>query len=283
MNRILRTWDLMGQSLAVLRSDKELLWLPIFSGIACLAISVMMLSGGALAFLPQVRALDAAGASRQPHMSQGMWGFLLIFYIVNYFVVVFFNVALVSIASDRLNGGQATMNDGLQVAWRRKGKILQWALLAATVGMLLRALEERLSWLGRLVVSFIGIAWNLATFFIVPLLAAEDLGPAEALARSAKLFRETWGEELVGGFSFGLIFTLLALPGAFLPIYGATLGRSEMIVGTALAIIYWLLLAVINAAMQGIFVAALYHYATTKQIPPGFYSADLQEAWQPRQ
>jgi hypothetical protein len=170
----------------------------------------------------------------------------------------------------------------LQVAWKRKGKILQWALLAATVGVVLRAIEDRMSWIGRMVVGFIGITWTLATFFVVPLLAAEDVGPGEALSRSAQLFRETWGEEVVGGFSFGLIFVLLALPGAFLPIYGATLGRPQMIVGTILAILYWLLLAVVNTTVQGIFMAALYRYATTKEIPPGFYSADLQDAWQPR-
>ena len=68
-----------------------------------------------------------------------------------------------------------------------------------------------------------------------------------------------------------------------MPIYGATLGRSQLILGTILAIVYWLLLAVINSAGQGIFVAALYRYATTKEVPPGFNSGDLMEAWQPRQ
>lgn len=282
MNRILRTWQLMGRSFDVLQSDKELLWLPVFSGIAAIAISLMLLSGGALLFLPELRAMSAAGAGQAEPLSVGMWAFLMAFYVVNYFLVIFFNVALVSIASDRLGGGQATINDGLQVAWQRKGKILQWALLAATVGVLLRAIEERMSWFGRLVVGFIGITWTLATFFVVPLLAAEDLGPREALERSAKLFRETWGEEVMGGFSFGMIFALLALPGVFLPIYGATLGRAQMILGTVLAIVYWVLLAIVNAAVRGIFMAALYRYATTKEVPPGFYSADLQDAWQPR-
>lgn len=281
-DRIFRTWDLMGQSLAVLRSDKELMWLPICSGIACLAVAVILLSGGTILFLPQLRAMGAAGAHGRSHMSQGMWAFMLLFYVVNYFIVIFFNVALVSIASDRIAGGHATMNDGLQVAWQRKGRILQWALLAATVGMLLRALEDKMNWLGQMVVSFIGVTWTLATFFVVPLLAAEDVGPGEALSRSAQLFRATWGEELVGGFSFGLIFTLLGLPAVFLPIYGATLGRTQFITGTILAVVYWLMLATINAALQGIFMAALYRYATTKEVPPGFSGGDLREAWQPR-
>ncbi len=281
MDRIGRTWDLIHQSIAVLKSDKEMIWLPVCSMIACVAVSVVMLSGGALVFLPTLRAIHAAGPHHQ-QMTTGMGVFMFFFYLVNYFIVVFFNVALVGIASSRLSGGKATLNDGLQLAWQRKGSILQWALLAATVGLLLRALEDRMQWLGRLVVSMVGIAWTLATFFVVPLLAVEDVGPAEALSRSAQLFTKTWGEELVGGFSFGLIFMLLGLPALALPIYGATLGQSQLILGTILAVIYWLLLSVVNSSVQGIFMAALYRYATTKDAPPGFSTSDFRDAWQPR-
>ena len=90
-----------------------------------------------------------------------MWICLFLFYLANYFVIVFFNVALVSAASSRLAGGHATINDGLEVAWQRKGKIFQWALLSATVGIVLRMIEERASWLGRLVGGLIGMAWTL--------------------------------------------------------------------------------------------------------------------------
>ncbi|HVB34145.1 MAG TPA: DUF6159 family protein [Patescibacteria group bacterium] len=281
MGRIGRTLDLIGQSFRVLLADKELLWLPVFSGIACISVSLVMLSGGALAFLPQLKAMGAAEGGRGT-LSQGMWLWLLLFYLVNYFIVIYFNVALVSVAFDRIGGGQAKLNDGLQTAWQRKGTIFQWALLDATVGILLRSFEERMGWLGRMVTDFIGIAWNLATYFVVPLLALEDLGPAEALSRSAELFRQTWGEELVGGFSFGMIFTLLALPGALLPIMVATSGHLALIAGIVLALVYWLLLSVVSSAVQGVFTAALYRYATTKSIPPGFSAGSLQQAWQPK-
>lgn len=281
MGRIERTLTLIGQSFSIIMADKELLWFPIFSGIACVSISVVMLSGGALAFLPQLEAMKAVGNGPQP-LSPGMWSWLLAFYLVNYFLVIFFNVALVSVAYDRIAGGHANMNDGLQIAWQRKGTILQWALLDATVGILLRSIQERMGWLGRIVTDMVGIAWNLATYFIVPILAMEDLGPMEALSRSADLFRQTWGEELAGGFSFGLLFGLLALPGILLPIYGASRGGSTAIVGIVLAIVYWLLLGVVNSTVQGVFTAALYRYATTKEVPRGFDSSSLQQAWQPK-
>jgi hypothetical protein len=122
----------------------------------------------------------------------------------------------------------------------------------------------------------------LATYFVVPIFAAEDLGPVEALKRSASIFTEAWGGELVGGFSFGLIFALLFLAGIALPILGTKYGGTGMAAGLTLAAIYWLLLGVVSAAVQGIFNAALYNYATTKQIPPGFGRENFVNAWQPR-
>ena len=191
-------------------------------------------------------------------------------------------MALVSAASSRLAGGRATINDGLEVAWQRKGKIFQWALFSATVGIVLRMIEERSAWLGRFVAGLVGLAWTLASYFVVPVLAAEDVGPAEALQRSGKLFRETWGEQVAGGFSFGLIFTLLALPGIALPLLGRSLGPTGMLAGVALAVLYWLLLSVVSAAVQGIFVSALYRYAKTRQVSAGFRLESFSTAWQPK-
>jgi hypothetical protein len=283
MDRILRSWDLLRQSFAILVSDMELLWLPIYSAIATGAASLLLVSGGLLVFLPQVQTfLDNRFNHPRLTADPAMWTWMFLFYAVNYFIVVFFNVALVTTAGDRLAGGHATVNDGLRLAWQRKGKILQWAILAATVGIILRMLERRMGWLMRLTAGLIGVAWTLACYFVVPVLAVENLGPVEALQRSAQLFRQTWGEELTGGFSFGLIFTLLGLPAIVLVIFSSNLGQAAMLGSLALAVIYWLLLSVVSSAVQGIFVAALYHYARTKQAAGGFSLDDLSTAWRPR-
>lgn len=281
MGTLSRSWDLVLQSFAVLKSDKELMWLPVVSAIFCIAATVIIFGGGALLVLPLGSMPHDAAA--QKLLYQQMAPFVFLFYLATYSISIYFSVALVSIASNRLAGGNATLNDGLQAAWARKWRILQWALLAATVGMLLRAFERRAGFIGKIVISIVGAVWSLASFFVVPLLAAEDIGPVEALYRSAEIFRETWGEEVVGGFSFGLIFSLLAIPGILLPILGARLGQTTgMFAGLAIAVIYWLLLGVISSASQGIFVAALYRYATTHQISSGFSGTDLSGAWQPK-
>jgi hypothetical protein len=280
MGTFSRSWDLLGQSFSVLKSDKELMWLPVISAICSLTATVIIFGSGLLLFVPLGTISHDAAAQRLVY--QEMAPFIFLFYLATYSITIYFNVALVSIASNRLAGGQATLNDGLQAAWTRKWRILQWALLSATVGILLKMLERRLNFLGRIVTGIIGFVWTLASFFVVPLLAAEDIGPIDALSRSAQIFRETWGEEVVGGFSFGLVFFVLALLGVIPILLGVQMGRTAVIAGVAVAVIYWVLLAVVNAAAQGIFVAALFRYATTRQVPGAFRLDDLSGAWQPK-
>lgn len=285
MGRIARSWDLIGKSWSILVQDKKLLFLPVASAVASSAISVVMLGGYALAFRPEVQAFLAASnrGSNHRQISQAMWIFLFLFYLVNYFIVVYFNVALVSAALDRLAGGSASVNEGLEMAWARKFRIFQWALLSATVGILLRAFEERLGSLGRLGVRLFGVAWNFGSYFVVPVLAVEDVGPAEAIYQSAQLIRETWGEEIAGGFSFGLIFFFLAIPGIALPfILYKGLGSAGMIAGIVAAVIYGVLLAITSATLQGIFNAALFRYAKTGETSPSFRVDDFKSAWLPK-
>ncbi|MGA2076695.1 MAG: DUF6159 family protein [Terriglobia bacterium] len=281
MGTLFRNWDLLGRSFTILKSDKELLWLPVMSALYCLAATLIICSAAAIVVVPP--AMPLHDLARQKVLGQQLLPFVFLYYFVTYGAGIYFNVALVSIGSDRLAGGHAVLNEGLQTAWKRKWSIIQWALLAATVGVLLQMLERRLSLIGRIVTRITGYAWTLASFFVVPILAAEDMGPAEALAESAEIFRNTWGEEIAGSFSFGLITVVLALPGLPLPVLGARLGKTEMLAGVALMLIYWMLLALVCSAARGIFVAALYRYATTQQVSDGFHPNDLSGAWQRKQ
>ena len=280
MGTFFRSWDLLGRSFAVLKSDKELLWLPVISAFYCLAATLIICSAAIIVVvLPGPIPHDPVQLRL---LGKEMVPFIFLFYFVTYSLASYFNLALVSIASDRLAGGHATLNDGLQAAWKRKWRIIQWALLAASVGVLLQLLERRLSFLGRIVTRVTGYVWTLASFFVIPILAAEDMGPAEALYESAEIFRNTWGEEVVGSFSFGLIFFLLALPGLLLPVLGARLGPTGMFAGLAVTVTYWLLLGLISSAARGVFVAALFRYATRQQVSAGFCLDDLSGAWQPK-
>jgi len=287
MGKFSRSWELVKQSFAILKSDKQLMLFPILSAACCLVVTILIATGGTLLTLPSFAAAAAAGEKWTPAHAPFFYPVLFLLYVANYFVIVFFNVALVGVANSRLVGGTWTMRDGLELAWARKGTILQWALVAATVGIILKTLEERMGLIGRIVMRIIGVAWALACYFVVPVLAFEDLTPIEAVQRSSKLFKDTWGEKVTGGFSLSLVFFLLALPGIGLFVLSIFVGfgaQSFALVGVCfvLMMLYFLLLSVVSSAVQGIFNAALYRYACFKQVPPAFSGDLITSAWTPK-
>lgn len=280
MGKFSRSWALVKQSFAILRSDKQLMLFPALSALACLVTTAIIATGGTLAILPSMKTAMASGERWQPSQSPMFVLGIFAVYVANYFIIVFFNVALVGVANSRLMGGTWTFRDGLELAWARKGTILQWALVAATVGVILRNLEEHTGILGRVIMRIIGVAWALACYFVVPVLAFEDLTPIQAIKRSSRLFRDTWGEKVVGGFSFSLVFLLLLIPGFGLWIAVTVLGGAYgLFIGLAFLILYFLVLSVASSAVQGIFNTALYRYACFKQVPPAFSPELITTAW----
>ena len=283
MGKFSRSWALVKQSFAILRSDKQLMLFPVLSAISCFLVTAVIATGGAFVLLPARAAALAAGVPFRANQSPLFLPGLFLLYVVNYFVIVFFNVALVGVANSRLMGGTWTFRDGIELAWERKGTILQWAFVAATVGVILRTLEERMGLIGRIIMRIIGVAWALACYFVVPVLAFEDLSPIEAVKRSAKLFKDTWGEKVIGGFSLSLVSFVLMLPAFGLVIAAAVLGGlTGLLVSLALMFVYFILLSVMMSAVGGIFNAALYRYACFKQVPPAFSQDLIVSAWAPK-
>ncbi|HLU12788.1 MAG TPA: DUF6159 family protein, partial [Arenimonas sp.] len=220
-DRISRSWSLVKASAAVLRADKELLWFPVISAIATTLV--------AATFLLPLFGLGLL-EGREPGPVLYLFGFL--FYLCQYFVIFFFNTALVGAAMIRLEGGDPTVSDGLRIARERVGAILGYAAIAATVGLILRALEERAGFLGRIVVGIIGLAWTLATFLVVPVLVSQNVGPIEALKESVSLLKRSWGENLAGnvgiGLAFGLITAVVAIVSIALVIASARIGGAPL-------------------------------------------------------
>ena len=97
-------------------------------------------------------------------------------YVALAFVSIYFNAAVIGTAMKRLQGEDASIHDGLALARQHIGKIFVWAVITATVGMILRSLQERAGILGRIVLGIVGIAWTVLTFFVVPVLLYEPVG-----------------------------------------------------------------------------------------------------------
>ena len=270
--KIAYTWDLMKASWDVLKKDKTLLVFPLLSGLCCL----LVLASFAVPFF--LVAVASGGESATHHVTvsgSAQYGLIFLFYLATYFVITFFNTAIVSCAILRLTGGSPTVGDGFREAAARLPLIAAWAVLSATVGMILRMIEDRSKWVGRIVAGLLGMAWTVVSFLVVPVLVVERKGPFQALKESASLLSKTWGEQLVGNFSFGMIFFLLMLPALALVVLSIFSGSGLLIIACiGLAFLYLMALSLIQSALQSIFQAAVYLYAHNGTAPEGF-SDDL--------
>lgn len=266
MGKITRTWSLMSECWLVLKQEKSLLVFPLISGICCL---LLLASFAIPLYATGAWAPPSHDASSQHQIIY--YGTLLVFYFCNYFIVVFFNAAIVASVAIRMGGGNPTVGDGLRAAAARLPVIAGWALVSATVGLILRIIEDRSDKIGQLVAGLLGMAWTVVSFLVVPILVVENKGPIAALRESTALLKKTWGEQLVGNFSFGMIFFLLGIPAFALIFLGIFTGSAVALVACiGLAVVYLIVLALVQSALQAIFQTALYLYARNGQVPYGF-------------
>jgi len=263
MERIRRSWQLAKASLDVLRKDKELMIFPIISALAMVVVSAVFLVPSLLSNL-----VDNMLGTDAPVLGYLV---LFLFYIVQYTVVYFFNTALIGAALIRLRGGDPTVKDGFKVAMSRLGPIVGWALVSATVGLLLNVITDKSKknghGIGHIISSLLGAASNIVTFLVVPVLAAEGLGPIEAIKRSWALLKRSWGEQISGTITIGIVFGLIGVLGGLL-LVGAGVGLSiwleswvpGLLFGITL-VVFIMFMGLLNSTLSGIFAAAVYTYA----------------------
>src|SRR5436305_14944272 len=171
-SKISYTWALMGASWDVLRRTKGLVIFPLLSGVCCLAVIASF-----------VVPLAMNGGWRPPQGNAPIdqqviyYVTLFAFYFCNYAVITFFNVAVVAGAAARMTGGEPTIGSCFNEAVKRIHLILGWALVSATVGIVLRVIEERLPKVGAIITAVLGTAWTIIRFLVVPALVTDNLGP----------------------------------------------------------------------------------------------------------
>ncbi|MBL9147846.1 MAG: hypothetical protein JNM94_04060 [Phycisphaerae bacterium] len=286
VGRFARSWQLTKQSWAVLRAEKSLVLFPIISSVALVAITVSFVVpiGVWIAML----APDAREGLRDSNGARiAFFLCFFAFYVVTYFVMTYFNVALAGAALERFAGRDTSLGAGMRIANRRFIPILQWAVLSATVGMILRALEERAGIFGALALRLVGIAWAVGTYFVVPVLALEGLGPIDSIKRSVSLLKSSWGEAALTRFGTGAVFGLLSL---FVFLIGGGVAALFFtqdlpiigVVAIACTLIVILLLSLVATTLQAILQAAVYAYAAEGTAPAGFSADTLRGVFGPK-
>ncbi|NNE75203.1 MAG: hypothetical protein HKN26_16175 [Acidimicrobiales bacterium] len=270
MERIRRTIDLAKASWAVLQKDRELLLLPLLSFLA----SVVLIAVVAVPFL---LATDFSDGSEGDIGGLGaVLGVFLALALT--FIGVFFKGAMVSGANERLTGGDPTVSSAISGATAKLSRLAPWALLTATVGVVLQALRDRAGALGRIVGGLLDTAWEVLTFLVIPVIIIEDKGAIDSVKRSSEMFKTTWGENLAARIGFGLIGFVAMIPGfAVIAIGAATAPIGLIFVVAGVVWIAGVLMTL--SALSAIFQTALYHYAANRTVVPGFEDVGMQQTF----
>lgn len=248
--------QLLHSSFDLLQANRKLLWLPLLSAGSSLVITLVIAG-------PLLLAIH------------GHWGFrqyvvLLVALALGNFATIFFNEALTYAAKEQIEGRVIGIRDATRFAWSRRSVILSWALFSSVVGLVLNAIDRRVGILSK-VIGFLGaLSWAVAVFFVLPILAFEELGPIEAVKRSSHLMKETFGTVTRSALIFGAIFLPATLVAMVVVMVGAVTIQTSVTLGVAILLVGFFALVAVSTH-QGAAVAflrvILYRYATGQSVP----------------
>jgi hypothetical protein len=285
-----RSWQFAKISYGIVWDFKKLIVFPVLSTLAAaLVIASFAAPLWATGTIQGwVAAADPeAGTTVTTADQVAMYTTLFLFYLCNYFVIVFFNSALTACALKVVNGEVPTIGYGFSMAGKRLPQIAAWAFVSAVIGVLLKIVENANEKAGAIVAAILGTAWTVLTFFAVPVLVMEGVGPITAIKRSVSTIKSTWGEALVGNFSMGFLAFLVMLPvilvlGAL--VAGAVASGNTpaiVLVGAVGALVIVIAVAATSTA-DVVFKALLYNHATGRSVPEGIDQSVFQEVFRPK-
>jgi hypothetical protein len=271
MGKFRRGWEFAKISYGILWDYKNLLVFPLVSGVAAILVflSFVLPLWGTGTLEQLSTAMDGDGGNNVPPI---VYVITFLYYLASFFVILFFNTALTACAMKVCNGETPTVRYGFEIAMKRLPQIFAWAIVSAIVGVILKAIENANQKIGKFISAVLGSAWTVLTFFVVPVLCIEGVGPKEAFTRSVATLRQAWGEGVIGNFSLGLFAFLIALPiyALFLILgYMAIDGGNHVFLAIVITlfIVVAILHAIISSAADVVFKALLYNYATGRSVP----------------
>ena len=282
MSSIRRSRAILRAAWATLRRNPRLAWFPVLSAVGLLfttaGSAAIVGFGSMLADEPEIstRAGSVAAA---------------FFYVVSQLLTVGIGVAMTHAALEALAGREWSVRGSLAVARSKRGTIVSFAVIRATVGRLLASDSSRKGKNGKkrrrkkpgLFKKAARFAWWAATYLVFPVIARENRGGFGAIKRSAQLFKETWHETLIARLALGWFWVPGVLVAVAPVIVLAALGVREPAVLVPLVALTIVVLAAFGLTLHTldqIYRAALYTYASEGVVPEAFAGEELQEIWE---
>jgi hypothetical protein len=274
VGRISNAWRIAKASWRVLAKDRELIAIPVVAGIAAL-LAFAAIAGPGYLLLGGTTAVDTGNVA--------LWLIGVAAVVAATWVSAFGQAAVVAAAGERMDGGEPSLTSAFEAARDRAFRLLEWAVMATVVAIVLDQIEQRLGVLGRLV-SWIGsVAFSVMSFLALPVIVFENVGAVEAFKRSSRLLKGTWGEQVTFNFGLGILGFVAVIPGVVVGGVLVATGLLPLQVLGGLATVAWVVLVVaVTSALSAVFKTALYRWANGLTVDPAFDAAELRGAFGPR-
>lgn len=268
IEKITNGWKITKESLKVIKEDKEIIAFPIISSILIILLSISF-------FLLIIGAITAMPLIGESPIGIIFYITFLLFIFISYSIAIFFKSAIITSATIRFNGKNPSFSEGIKEPLKRIHKLILWAIILGIINIILTAIRnigkqksKNIQTATNIGTSTIGTAWNLLSFFVIPIILFEDKSVFQSLKRSKELFIKSWGENITAQISTGAIFTILILISAIPLIFSVLIGNKSITIITLLIFLLCLgIILIISTSANGILTAALYHYATKNKMP----------------
>lgn len=267
-----RSWQLYKTSWRVASHDKELMLLELFATLisfVCLGVIWGLLFG-----------LGWDSSNAEPAFAPGLFYGIgsLATYLSFGAVFSYFRGAQMAGAMERMTGGDPTIGSALKKINPVKMQIVKWGFLTASVSFLLAVIRSLAKDSGargavNLATRIVGGVWDFITYLALPVVVFEGVGPFQAVRRSKKMLKETWGEQLIGGLVMGMFVFLFMLTAIVPIIIGAIVGGA--IGATILGGLYVYVGLLFWSLVTAVYQTALYTFATTGKEPEAFAGTDF--------
>ncbi len=265
VGRLRASWLLFKESWRFLSTDPELLWVPVITFFINLFLLGFLIGAFLIGTLGNLEAWLEEGMNSVKY--------LLVFgiYVICTFSVAIAQAAISYIVFTRAEGGDATLKQGMKVAFAHSQALLIWAVIAGTVSLLIRYFIEKSPLFGKILISMLGFAWSVLTYFVVPAIVLGKKEPVVAIKHSGKLFTETWGETVVSNVTLGLVFVVahvIAFTTFFgLVVLGMAFNSALFIIGAICLIFIWVVAStIVSQVLEAVLKTLLYVYATKEPV-----------------
>lgn len=301
MGKFTRSWQLFKSSLSIMGQNRQLLVFPIVTFLCTILIVLFFLvpvtlrpTGYAYVSSQHWQAIshslfvpttDANGHTTET-LSPLAMGYLAVMYFVSMFLATFFNVGFYHEILAALQGEPVSISRGLKFAGTRLKAILLWTIFAGIVGLIIKQIEERLGFFGRIIGRFIGLAWSIASVFVIPIIVQEEqnANPIAMLKNSAGILKRTWGESLIGYVGINLVGGLvMVLSIGFLVAAGAISAAVNNYWILGVVFVLWfiaiILFSYLSSIASQVYKGALFLYATNGMIVEPYSQEMFDSAW----